>query len=98
MEDMELQVYNACEAIRKEYEEVWTTARDWCFKHRLPVYANEPKWTVSERLVGICMAYPDREQWHTNDYGVRLFPKWACDILDKVYDDDSTFLIEYRTV
>ena len=36
--------------------------------------------------------------WRRNDYGVRLFPKWACDILDKVYDDDSTFLIEYRTV
>lgn len=29
---------------------------------------------------------------------VRLFPKWACDILDKVYEEDSTFLSEYRTV
>ena len=96
--ERDLQIYNAREAIRKEYEEVWTTARDWCFKHQLPVYANEPKWTVSERLVGICAAHPDREQWHTNAYGVRLFPQWACDILDKVYDDDSTFLIEYRTV
>ena len=86
------------DAIRKEFEEVWITARDWCFKHRLPVYANEPKWTVSNRLADICMTYPDREQWHMNDFGTRLFPKWACDVLDKVYDDDSTFLIEYRTV
>ena len=96
--EMNLQIYNACEAIRKEYEDVWMTAREWCFKHKLPVYANEPKWTVSERLAGICMAYPEREQWHLNAYGVRLFPKWACDILDKVYDEDDTFLSEYRAV
>lgn len=86
------------EAIRKEFEDVWMTAREWCFKHKLPVYINEPKWVVSERLVEICAEYPDREQWHTNAYGIRLFPKWACDILDKVYDEDSTFLREYRTV
>ena len=29
--------------------------------------------------------------------GVSLFPKWACDVLDKAFDDDSTFLMEYRT-
>ena len=57
---------------------------------------NEPKWTVSNILAGICMEYPDREPWHMNAYGVRLFPKWACDTLDKVYDDDDTFLMEYR--
>ena len=91
-------IRTACDTIRKEYEEVWTTARDWCFRHKLPVYANEPKWTVSNRLADICMAYPDREQWHTSNFGVRLFPQWACDVLDKVYDDDDTFLIEYRTV
>ena len=85
------------EAIRKEYEDVWTTARDWCFKHKLSVYTNEPKWTVSNLLADICMAYPEREQWHMNAYGVRLFPKWACDILDKMYDEDSTLLAEYRT-
>ena len=96
--EIDAQMPTIREAMRKEYEEVWTTARDWCFKHKLPVYANEPKWTVSERLMGICRAYPKREQWHTNAFGVRLFPQWACDILDKVYDDDSTFLIEYRTV
>ena len=96
--EMDLQIYNVREAIRKEYEEVWVTARDWCFNHKLPVYSNEPKWTVSNSLAGICMAYPDREPWHMNAYGVRLFPKWACDILDKVYDDDDTFLMEYRTV
>ena len=95
--ETELQVYNAREAVRKEYEESWVTARDWCFKHKLPVYSNEPKWTVSNSLAGICMAYPDREPWHMNAYGVRLFPKWACDILDKVYDEDATFLKEYRT-
>lgn len=96
--EIDLQIYNAREAVRKEFEDAWTTARDWCYKHKLPVYVNEPKWVVSERLVGICAEHPDREQWHKNDYGVRLFPKWACDILDKVYDDDDTFLIEYRTV
>ena len=95
--EMDLQIYNACETIRKEYEDAWMTARDWCYKHGLPVYVNEPKWVVSDRLVGICAEYPNREQWRRNNYGVRLFPKWACDILDKVYDDDSTFLIEYRT-
>ena len=85
------------ESIRKEYEDVWMTAREWCFRHKLPVYVNEPKWVVSERLVEVCSMYPEREQWHTNAYGIRLFPKWACDILDKVYDEDSTFLSEYRT-
>ena len=95
--EMDSKIHNARESIRKEFEDAWSTARDWCFKHRLPVYANEPKWTVSNQLVDICMAHPDREQWHTSDYGVRLFPKWACDMLDKVYDEDSTFLIEFRT-
>lgn len=96
--EMDAQMPTIRESIRKEYEDVWMTAREWCFRHGLPVYVNEPKWVVSERLVGICATYPDREQWHTNASGVRLFPKWACDILDKVYDEDSTFLIEYRTV
>ena len=81
----------------KECEEAYMTSREWCFKHKLPVYANEPKLSVSEQLYGICMAYPDREQWCMNDSGTRLFPKWACDILDKMYDEDSTFLAEYRT-
>ena len=96
--EIALQMPTIRESIRKEYEDVWMTAREWCFKHKLPVYINEPKWVVSERLVEICAEHPDREQWHTNAYGVRLFPKWACDILDKVYDEDSTFLSEYRTV
>ena len=96
--EIDLKIYNARETIRKEYEDAWMTARDWCYNHKLPVYVNEPKWVVSERLVGICAEYPNRDQWRRNDYGVRLFPKWACDILDKVYDEDSTFLIEYRTV
>lgn len=96
--EKDLQIYNAREAIRKEFEDSWMTAREWCFRHGLPVYVNEPKWVVSERLVGICAMCPEREQWHTNSYGVRLFPKWACDILDKVYDEDSTFLSDYRTV
>ncbi len=96
--EIDAQMPTIRESIRKEYEDVWMTAREWCFRHGLPVYVNEPKWVVSERLVEICSMYPEREQWHTNAYGVRLFPKWACDILDKVYDEDSTFLIEYRTV
>lgn len=74
-------------------EEVWTTARDWCFKHQLPIYAIEPKRTVSELLTDICETLPDREQWYRNTYGVRRFPKWACDILDKVYNDNM-FLLE----
>lgn len=96
--EMDAQMPTLREAIRKEYEDVWMTARDWCFKHKLPVYVNEPKWIVSERLVEICSMYPEREQWHLNAYGIRLFPKWACDILDKMYDEDDTFLREYRTV
>ena len=97
--EMELQIYNAREAIRKEFEDAWKTARDWCYKHQLPVSVKELKWKVSDRLYRICMEYPDREpQWHTNASGIRIFPKWACDILDKVYDEDSTFLSEYRPV
>ena len=96
--ERDLQIYNARSAIRKEFEDAWMTAREWCYKHGLPVYVNEPKWVVSDRLAGICSMYPEREQWHTNAYGVRLFPQWACDILDKVYDEDETFLREYRTV
>lgn len=97
--EIDLKIYNARETIRKEFEDSWMTARDWCYKHGLPVYVNEPKWVVSDRLVRICSAYPDRDpQWRRNDYGVRLFPKWACDILDKVYEEDSTFLSDYRTV
>ena len=95
--ERDLQIYNAREAIRKEFEDVWMTARDWCFNHKLPVYNNEPKWTVSNILVGICAAHPERETWHAGYSGVRLFPKWACDILDKRFDDDDTFLSEYRT-
>lgn len=96
--EMELKIYSAREAIRKEYEDVWMRARDWCNKHELPVSSNEPKWTVSARLRSICAAYPDRDQCHPDASGVFLFPKWACDILDKVYDEDSTFLSEYRPV
>lgn len=96
--EMNLQVYNARNAIRKEYEDTWMTARDWCYKHGLPVYVNEPKWVVSAKLAEICAAYPDRDQWRRNSYDVRMFPKWACDILDKMYDEDSTFLSDYRTV
>ena len=94
-----LEIHNAREAIRKEFEEAWKTARDWCYKHQLPVSVKELKWIVSDRLVEICAEYPDRDpQWHTNARGTRIFPKWACDILDKVYDEDSTFLSEYRIV
>ena len=97
--EMELKIYNVRNAIRKEFEEAWMTARDWCYNHKLPVYVNEPKWIVSDRLMSICAEYPDRKpQWRRNDYGVRIFPKWACDILDKMYDEDSTFLSEYRPV
>ena len=96
--EIDLKIYNARETIRKEFEDSWMTARDWCYKHGLPVYVNEPKWVVSERLYGICAEYPNREQWRRNDYGVRLFPKWACDILDKMYDEDDTFLADYRKV
>ena len=95
--EIDLQMPTIREAIRKEYEDVWMTAREWCFKHNLPVYVNEPKWAVSNRLVEICAMYPDKEQWHTNASSTRLFPKWACDILDKVFDDDDTFLSDYRT-
>lgn len=80
----------------KESEEVWTTAREWCFQHRLPIYAIEPQRTVSELLTDICETLPDREQWYRNASGTLIFPKWACNILDKVYEN-NTFLLEYRT-
>ena len=96
--EMNVQIYNSREAIRKEFEGAWMTARDWCYNHQLPVSVKELKWIVSDRLVEICSAYPDREQWHKDASGIRIFPKWACDILDKEYDEDSTFLAEYRTV
>lgn len=96
--EMDLQIYNACSAIRKEFEDSWMTARDWCYKHGLPVYVDEPKWVVSAKLAETCAAYPDRDQWRRNDYDIRIFPKWACDILDKMYDEDSTFLADYRKV
>ena len=96
--EMELKIYNAREAVRKEYEESWVTAREWCYKHGLPVKPNQPKWTVSAKLSEICEAYPGRDQWSTNAYSARRFPKWACDILDKMYDEDSTFLADYRKV
>ena len=80
----------------KECEEAYMTAREWCLKHQLPVSVKELKLTVSEQLYRICMEYPDREQWHMNAYGTRLFPKWACNILDRMYDNDDTFLSEYR--
>ena len=96
--EMELKIYNACEAVRKEYEESWVTAREWCYKHGLPVSIDKLKWTVSAKLAEICLTYPNREKWRTNASDVRMFPKWACDILDKMYDEDSTFLSEYRKV
>ena len=96
--EMDVKIYNVREAIRKEYEESWMKAREWCYKHGLPVYTNQPKWTVSAKLSEICEAYPDRDQWRTNASNVRMFPKWACDILDKMYDEDDTFLSEYRKV
>ena len=97
--ERDLQIYNAREAIRKEFEEAWMTARDWCYNHQLTVKVNEPKWAVSAKLTEICESYPDRKpQWRRDARGTKLFPKWACDILDKVYDEDSTFLSEYRIV
>ena len=96
--ETELQVYNVREAMRKEYEESWVKARDWCYKHKLTVKINEPKWAVSAKLSDICAAYPDRDQWRRDGSGTKIFPKWACDILDKMYDEDDTFLSEYRIV
>ena len=81
----------------KESEEACTTARDWCLKHKLPVSTNEPEWTVSKQLTDICMAFPKREQWHRDSSDTKLFPQWACNILDKVYDDNYIFLLENRT-
>ena len=94
--EMELKIYNAREAVRKEYEESWVKARDWCYNHKITVKVNEPKWAVSAKLTQICETYPDRDQCRRDAHGTKLFPKWACDILDKMYDEDDTFLSEYR--
>lgn len=96
--ERDLQIYNTRETIRKEFEESWTTAREWCYKHGLPTHSKELKWKVSDKLAEICLTYPNREKWRTNPSNVRIFPKWACDILDKMYDEDDTFLSEYRKV
>ena len=96
--EMNLKIYDACEAVRKEYEDAWMKARDWCYKHKITVKVNEPKWAVSAKLTEICETYPDRDQCRRDASGTKLFPKWACDILDKMYDDDDTFLSEYRIV
>ena len=81
----------------KESEEAYMTARDWCLKHKLPVSTNEPEWTVSKQLTDICMAFPEREQWRLDSSDTKLFPQWACNILDKVYDDNYIFLLGNRT-
>ena len=77
----------------KECEDAWMTARDWCLKHQLPIYAIEPKRTVSELLTNICETLPDREQWYRDASGTLIFPKWACNILDKVHEN-NVFLLE----
>ena len=77
----------------KECEDAWMTAREWCSKHQLPIYTIEPKGTVSELLTDICEARPDREQWYRNASGTLIFPKWACNILDKVHENNM-FLLE----
>ena len=81
-----------------QLQSVHVTARDWCYNHKITVKINEPKWAVSAKLTKICEAHPDRDQWRRDARGTKLFPKWACDILDKVYDEDDTFLSEYRIV
>ena len=81
----------------KECEEDWMTAREWCLEHQLPVYVKELKWIVSDRLTDICITFPEKEQWRLDSIGTRWFPKWACNILDRMYDNDDTFLSEYRT-
>ena len=82
----------------KECEEDWMTAREWCYKYQLPVSVKELKWIVSDRLTDICITFPEREQWRLDSVGTRWFPKWACDVLDRMYEKDDTFLSEYRTV
>ena len=79
----------------KESEEAYMTARDWCFKHQLPIRSTDLNGTVERQLTIICMACPDREQWRVNNRYDRLFPKWACDVLDKAFDD-YMFLLEYK--
>ena len=81
----------------KESEEAYMTARDWCLKHKLPVSTNEPEGTVSKQLTNICMIFPRRDQWHQDSSGTKLFPQWACNILDRIYESDDPFLLEYKT-
>ena len=81
----------------EEFEDAWMTAREWCYEHQLPVSVNELKWIVSDRLTDICITFPEREQWSLDSVGTRWFPKWACDVLDRMYESDDTFLSEYRT-
>ena len=82
----------------EESEEDYMTAREWCYKYQLPVSVKELKWIVSDRLTDICITFPEKEQWRLDSVGTRWFPKWACNVLDRMYDNDDTFLSEYRTV
>lgn len=81
----------------EESEEAWMTAREWCLEHQLPVHVKELKWIVSDRLTDICITFPEKEQWCLDSVGTRWFPQWACNILDRMYETDDTFLSEYRT-
>ena len=81
----------------KESEEAYMTARDWCLKHQLPIYSIELRGKVSAKLIDICITFPERERWHLDSSGTKLFPQWACNILDRMYESDDTFLLEYRT-
>ena len=81
----------------EECEDDYMTAREWCYKYQLPVSVKELKWIVSDRLTDICITFPEKEQWHLDSVGTRWFPKWACDILDRMYETDDTFLSDYRT-
>ena len=81
----------------KESEETYMTARDWCLKHQLPIHSIEIRGKVSAKLIDICITFPEREQWHLDSSGTKLFPQWACNILDRIYESDDPFLLEYKT-
>ena len=81
----------------EDSEDAWMTAREWCYKYQLPVSVKELKWIVSDRLTDICITFPEKEQWRLDSVGTRWFPKWACDVLDRMYESDDTFLSGYRT-
>ena len=86
-----------CPTAKRACDRAWVTAKNlelWSGMSKKTLWRWLEKLEKARRIATVS----DMTQWRTKSSGVRMFPKWACDILDKMYDEDSTFLSEYRPV